>query len=238
MPGVTPFTSGTSFINRFVLINTCYNRQSRYNTRNHKEETAMTETPTPEQPTTTGRKTGKNTTIIIVVIVLLLLVAGGFAMQKLTQKTSEMVGQKVGEKVAESMIESAVGGKADVDVSSDGMTVKTDEGSFSTGTSLPPDWPKDVPVYPGSTVTYSGTNNPQTGETGYSTVLTTNDDSQKVGAYYTKELPAQGWLVTGTQNIADTTVISATKDDRTLSMAAATEEGKTTITLGVSSKNQ
>ena len=154
------------------------------------------------------------------------------------QKVSQTASQKMGEQAVENMIESATGGQAEVDIDSDSMTVKTDEGSFSTGTSLPADFPKDAPVYPGSTVTYSGTSNDQEGTTQFAVVLSTNDSNQQVAGYYSTELLAQGWSITSTQNVAGTTAISATKDDRTFSVAAVTEDGITSITLAVDTDSQ
>ena len=187
---------------------------------------------TPNQSPAPEHKPGKNNRIVIiaVVAVVLVLVIGGFA--------ARMFSQKLGENMAENMIESATGGKADVDINSDSVTVKTDEGSFSTAASLPDGFPSDVPVYPGSAITYSGTNNQQTGDTEYVVVLSTTDSYQKVGDYYTAQLASQGCDITSTQSIAGTTVISASKDTRTLSMSTATADDGTTITLGVTPQNQ
>ncbi|MBI4066674.1 hypothetical protein HY411_03075 [Candidatus Gottesmanbacteria bacterium] len=193
---------------------------------------------TSEPASSSGQKAGGNKILIIVAVVLLILVVGGFAAQKLMQKASTMVGQKVGEKVVEGMLESATGGKANVDVTNAAVTVKTKEGAFSTSTKIPADWPADAPVYPGSTVTYSGSSNPQTGESGYAAVLTTSDSAQKVRDYYSKELISQGWKTEATYNANESSVISATKDTRTFTVATAEAGGTTTITLGVSQKSQ
>ncbi len=201
-----------------------------------KEEHAMAESTEPAP--TPSSNTGSNKLVILVVVVILLLAVAGFAVKKLMQKASTMVGQKVGEKVVEGMLESATGGKADVNVDKGNVTVKTKEGSFSTGTSLSADWPKDAPVYPGATVTYSGSSNPQTGESGYAAVLTTSDSAQKVRDYYSKELMSQGWKTEATYNANESSVISATKDTRTFTVATAEAGGTTTITLGVSQKSQ
>lgn len=194
---------------------------------------------TTESTSTTGKKSGGNNFVVILVVVVLLLALVGFAVQKVMQKASVMVGQKVGEKVAEGIIEKATGGKANVDVDSGNVSVKTKEGSFSTGTSLPSDWSKDVPVYPEATVTYSGSSNAKSGEAGTGAVLTTSDTAQKVRDYYAKELVVQGWSVDATYNANESTVISAaTKDTRTLAVTTDQSDGMTTITLGVNQKSQ
>lgn len=191
-----------------------------------------------ESTSTTGKKSGGNNLVVILIVVVLLLAVVGFAAQKVMQKASVMLGQKVGEKVAVGIIEKATGGKANVDVNSGNVSVKTKDGSFSTGTSLPADWPKDAPAYPGATVSYSGSNNPQSGESGFGAVLTTNDSAQKVRDYYTKELTSLGWKTEATYNAQETSVVSATKENRVFTVATAESEGLTTITLGVSQKSQ
>lgn len=193
---------------------------------------------TTESTPTTGNKSGGNKLVVILIVVIVLLAVLGFAAQKLMQKASVMVGQKVGEKVAEGIIEKATGGKANIDVDSGNVTVKTNDGSFSTGTSIPADWPKDAPVYPGATVSYSGSSNPQTGETGFGAVLATKDNAQKVKDYYAKELASQGWTVETTYNANESSVLSATKDTRTFVVTTSQSDEMTTITLAVSQKSQ
>lgn len=193
---------------------------------------------TTESTPATGSKSGGNKLVVILIIVILVLAGIGFVAQKVMQKASVMVGQKVGEKVAEGIIEKATGGKADVDVNSGNVSVKTKEGSFSTSSSLPADWPKDVPVYPGATVSYSGSNTSKSGDSGIGAVLTTKDSAQKVRDYYAKELVVQGWTVEATYNADETSVLSATKDTRTFAATTAQSDDMTTITLGVSQKSQ
>ncbi len=180
----------------------------------------------------------KNKLLIVIIIVVLLLAVAGFAGQKLMQKASIMVGQKVGEKVAEGIIEKATGGKADVNLNKDSVSVKTKDGSFSTNTTLPTDWPKDVSIYPGSTLKYSGTSNLEKRGSEFGAVFTTKDSGQLVYEYYKKELPQQGWTESSSQQTEGVMVITATKNDRTFSMATSVFEGLTQINLGVSQQNQ
>ena len=178
-------------------------------------------------------KPANNKTIIIVVVVIVVLAIGGFIVRTLSQKVAGLVGEKAAEKI----IENATGGKADIDINSDTVTVKTDEGTFSTGTNLPANWPKDAPVYPGSKITYSGSTNPQEGSSGFSVMSTTNDSVQKVTDYYTKELVSQGWKIESTSYISGTSILGATKDKRSLSMSASVSDGTTSVTLVVSTNN-
>ncbi len=184
------------------------------------------ETPAP-------KKSGNKTLLIVVVILVVLLAVGGLVAKKLSEQASKMVGTKLAEK----MIETAAGGKADVDIKDDGLTVRTNEGSFSVGTELPADFPKDIPLYPGAKVTYSGTNSSDNGG-GVGATFSTADDYTQVAAFYTRELPANGWTVDSTQNIAGTTVMSAKKDTRTLAVTATTSDGQTAISLGMNTESQ
>jgi len=175
-------------------------------------------------------KKGNNKLLMIVIVVVLFLAVVGFLMKSAANKASS--------KVAEEAINNATGGKADVDINGANVSVKTKEGSFSTGNKLPDDWPKDAPVYTGATVTYSGSSNPQTGESGFGAVLTTTDGSTKVVEFYKKELVSQGWTIASTQIANDTTVLGSTKDTRSLAVSIVEASGTTTITLGISEKKE
>lgn len=176
----------------------------------------------------------KNKLFIVVIVVVLFLAIAGFAIKSVMQKASKVVG----EKVVEGMIENATGGKADLDLNKDGVSVKTEDGSYSTSTTLPTDWPKDVSVYPGATLKYSGTNNLENRGSEFGAVFTTKDSGQLVYDYYKKELPQQGWTESNSQQTEGVMVITAAKGDRTFSMATSIFEGSTLITLSVSQKRQ
>jgi hypothetical protein len=82
----------------------------------------------------------KKTWYIIGAVVIVLFIASC---------VSKTMGGFMGTKMMEKAIEDASGGKADVDLNSDGtMNVKTSEGSITTGKSVPAGWPEDVAIYP------------------------------------------------------------------------------------------
>ena len=122
-----------------------------------------------------------------------------------------------------------------IDVNSDGsMDVETEEGSARIGTqSMPADWPEDVPSYPGATVSYSASMNPQTGKPGMAVVLASTDAIAKVAAYYKTELASRGWTVDTAMEATGTSIFSAKKDDRTISLLIAEADGQTTITMAI-----
>ena len=113
------------------------------------------------------------------------------------------------------------------------MQMNTSEGSFSTGKTIPKDWPKDAPVYAGAEVEYSAAVNTAEGKPGYALILLTSDATAKVSAYYKAELAKQGWKIEGAMEGNGTTVIGATKGDRVISVSVASSEGQTGITIGV-----
>lgn len=130
---------------------------------------------------------------------------------------------------------SGCGGSTDVDVNMDGtMDVETEEGTAKIGAqSLPEDWPEDAPAYPGSTISYSASMNPQTGEPGMAVVLSTGDTVSAAATYYKTELASRGWSVDTAMEAGGTSIFSATKEGSVLSLLIAGAEGQTTITIAI-----
>jgi hypothetical protein len=100
--------------------------------------------------------------------------------------------------------------------------------SAATGT-LSADFPKDVPIYTGATITGSasvaGT---------HSAALTTDDASDKVATFYKDELKRNGWTVPDAMTAAGNTVLHATKDKQQCAVTIAKgQDGKTTIALSI-----
>lgn len=122
---------------------------------------------------------------------------------------------------------SGCGNNADVDVKMDGTA---NMGSQS----LPDGWPDDAPAYPGSTVSYSTSmNHPQTGKPGMAVVLSTRDTVSSASTYYKTELASRGWLVETAIEAGGTSIFSATKEGRLLSVIIVVAEGQTTITMAI-----
>jgi hypothetical protein len=130
---------------------------------------------------------------------------------------------------------SGCGNSSDVDVQSDGtMDIEVEGGTAKVGTqSMPSNWPEDVPAYPGATVSYSTSVNPQTGTPGMAVMLLTPDTLEAAATYYKTELAAQGWTVESSLEAAGTSLFSATKDQRTASVMINASEGQTAITVAI-----
>jgi hypothetical protein len=139
-----------------------------------------------------------------------------------------------GRKMVETMMEKSSGDKADVNVNADGtVNVKTEDGEFTTGNTMPKDWPNDAPAYPGATVEYSASGTPTDGKAGSAIIMMSDDNVATITAYYETTLKTNGWTVSDTMESGTTTILSATKDTRTLSLMISEADGKTAVTLAV-----
>lgn len=95
---------------------------------------------------------------------------------------------------------------------------------WSTG-SVPDDFPKDVPLYPGAT---PGDSLAIPG--GAAVAIFNSDDSvETVLAFYEKQLPEQGWSI---QNAREG-MVSANKGKRTVTVAVEAREAGSEIAVGV-----
>ncbi|MEK7156552.1 MAG: hypothetical protein AAB790_01970 [Patescibacteria group bacterium] len=135
---------------------------------------------------------------------------------------------------AGSLIGAASG--VDVDQGADGSaTYSNAEGSVTVGTgaSMPANWPSDAPAnYSGATIAYSGTSNPQTGQSGSAVSYTVRASAQSVADYYKQQLASAGWTIESTANMAGATVLAARKDSRTIG-AYITDAGDGTVSVVV-----
>lgn len=162
--------------------------------------------------------------IIVAAVVLVLIVVAAL------QAMSGFVGRKV----VENVMERAADGRADVDMNDDGtMTITTKDGEFQTGNSVPEEWPSDIAVYAGASITYSAKTNPLENKAGMALVLLTDDTAADVKTFYETTLKANGWRITNTMQGGGTVIMTAEKDDRKLSLAIAESDGQTGITIGV-----
>ena len=139
------------------------------------------------------------------------------------------------EKMMQKALDENSGG--DVNVDADGsMQINTSEGSFTMGKSeVPKDWPSDAPIYAGASVQYSASVNAD-GSPGSAVILVTTDDVATVVAYYKAELTKQGWTMEGAMEGGGTSIIGASKDDRSMSLSITTQNNQTVITIGVGKK--
>jgi len=126
------------------------------------------------------------------------------------------------------------GPKVDVSNNGETVTVKGKEGESVTfgAKEIPSDFPKDVPIYPGSKPTGSyvaaGKDN------GLVVGLETTDEFNKVTAYYSEELTKNGWLINGqTQGSAPTGVFAIKKGEVSGVVTIQKQEEKKIVEIAI-----
>jgi len=166
----------------------------------------------------------KKKLIIIGAVVVVLVVAGAAS-------------RFLGKSAAERAIEQATGGNAEVNSEDGTVTVKTDQGTYSTGDKLPSDFPADVPLYPGAKVQGSVAAAGQTGG-GHYVGLVTSDSLDAVAAWYKSHVVSEGWTVASDATINGTVILGATKDNRNLAVTITSSNGQVSVGLAVTAQQQ
>lgn len=162
------------------------------------------------------------------------IIVGGVVLILVIVSALQAMSGMVSRKVVENAMERASNGTADVDMNADGtMKITTKDGEFQTGNSIPEEWPKDIAVYAGASITYSAMTNPLDNKAGMALVLLTDDTAAEVKTFYETTLKANGWTITNTMQGGGTVIMTAEKDDRKLSLAIAESQDHTGITIGV-----
>jgi len=131
---------------------------------------------------------------------------------------------KVEEKAAEKAAEKATGGQVDIDsktgqvkMKQKGADGKETEVQLGQNTTVPADFPKNVPVYPGAKLMASVSISQ--GENGHMLTLSTKDPVSAVLDYYKKNLA--GFKVEGELGGTDTTILTMSSDTQTVSVTAS-----------------
>lgn len=150
---------------------------------------------------------------------------------------------KVDMKISEGQMTITDGeGKKTVSYSGNGdnFTMKTDKGTFTStsgeNAKVPEGFPKDVPIYAGAKVLASSSMPEQNT---YMVQLESKDTLENVGAYYKKEMAAQGWKEESSMSQAGDSplqMLSCSKGDLAAMIMATSEDGKTMISLTVNKK--
>ena len=188
-------------------------------------------------------------TIAIALAIVVALPLGCGCRQKVADKAIEKVietqakkdGKDVDVKMNSadgSMTITSKDGKEKVDMKSDdkSFSIQTKDGMMVTGDAakLPENFPKDVPVYPGAKPTLVST---MAGNETFNVSFDTADTIDQVGAYYRKELTANGWQEQQTMNQGGDQpmqMLHYTKAQRTVMVTVTREGDKTVLSLMVS----
>jgi len=145
--------------------------------------------------------------------------------------------ERAREKAEEKAIEQQTGGQVTLNHDKGTMTIVTDGGEMQlgVGSSIPADFPKSVPVYPGAKVELAAKSTGANGKPAWSVQLETGDAKDKVLAFYRSGLT--GFTKATDMDMGDSamSVWQSPQYDVTLLIGAGADQ-KTSITLNAASK--
>jgi len=139
--------------------------------------------------------------------------------------------KKASEKASEKMIEKSIGDDAEVDINDEMITVKTDEGTFTTDANAkdwPQEIPKDVPEFTNGKVTAVTT---QLMDDSHNWVIVFGDVPENAIEDYETTLKGEGFTILLTTLAGTGGYMTAEKDNYNVVVMAA--EGDATVTVGV-----
>ena len=139
------------------------------------------------------------------------------------------------DQIVEQVTQDAVNDTTKVDVQDGTTRMTTSEGTVTVGTQeLPAEWPKDVPMYPGSTIQVAGTLIGQ----GNGALFLTSDAEADVMKFYQEALAKEGWKIDTTTDMSTIGILSASKEKRTATIQISASIGQTAIMIGLEEKPQ
>lgn len=172
----------------------------------------------------TGKKK-TNPLVFVGIGCLVLLVLIGIG----TTVAVKFFAQKIGSGLLEGAIEKQTGVKTNLDGVEEGKMTFTDnktgaQVNIGSGT-VPENFPKDFPLYPGAKVTSSLSGGQSQEGSGFWLTLTTPDTVDKVSAFYKSAFAEGNWDVTATYEANDTTTQAVKKGDLNGTVSFMKEEG-------------
>jgi hypothetical protein len=110
------------------------------------------------------------------------------------------------------------------------VTIEGKEGKVQVsgegGLALPDGFPKDVPIYPGSTIAVSAAV-----KDGMHVALKTADPSTKVAAFYKEKMKTEGWAIEAATNTEESSMLVGKKDKRTLAVMTGRDSDGASVNL-------
>jgi hypothetical protein len=166
-----------------------------------------------------GIKKNKKYILIAVGIIVLLIIVFS---------VNSFVGRKIGENRAERILENQLGGDVDIDSKNGSVSVKTENGGFTSGelTKWPTDMPSDVPVFTFGKLIMSGYNLP--GGKGWQVVA--SNVAPKDFKDYHATLLASGWKDVSTVNTS-INIAQMSKDSHDLMIMYTPTESNFILTV-------
>jgi hypothetical protein len=154
------------------------------------------------------------------------------------ESITERITEKAVEVAVESAIEKNSGGEVDIEAGK-GVSFKSKDGKGgdfvfnSQNGKVPETWPKDIPPYPGASVTAS-----MGSAASGMLMLETTDSAEKVLAFYKSKMGSM--KETANMNAGGTSILTFEdeKSGRQLAVGATAQQGKTLINLQMSEKGK
>ncbi len=153
-----------------------------------------------------------------------------------TNPLQKAVSEQTTDLATERILEKATGEKVDVNSADNSLTITSEEGTMSFGSSeLPKNFPTDVPLYAQKTLTFSHVGSGEDADSASAT-FETDDSVDKVSDWYKAQIESNGWTIDATDTWgsgAEKYVnYTATKGERTMSVGVSFTE-KTLVTVTV-----
>jgi hypothetical protein len=145
--------------------------------------------------------------------------------------------KRLTERLQEKAIENGTGGQVHVDDDKGTITVITDAGAMTLGSSatVPQDFPGAVAIYPHAKPTFATRSLDPKGKKTWSLLLETTDSKDKVAAFYKSSM--SGFVQASSMDMGQSTAAVYQSAQYEVSMMIASEtNSKTAITLSVASK--
>jgi len=143
-------------------------------------------------------------------------------------------GQSAEEKAVEEMFKKSTGGDTDVDIAKNQITIKgeMEEGQFTMmggeDVKLPKEFPDDILIYPAAKV-ISSIQMPE----GFSVVMTSSDDKDKVTTTFKQEMAAKDWTASQTMNMGPNSILLFVKNERKANVSIGSMGSETQISISV-----
>lgn len=135
---------------------------------------------------------------------------------------------KGGMNLSSGIVSGMTGGKVKIDKSGERVSF----GNFSVGSSLPADFPKDIPLYPnaeiGGHISGSGE-----GGSGSTVTFTSSDDAKEIYEFFVNKLKANGWK-TETVSFGEMKMVNISKENRSGVVTINPGDAKTDIIIATS----
>lgn len=131
--------------------------------------------------------------------------------------------QMIAEKITEKAVEDATGGKVDLNFQNDGYTLETEQGTITAEQKLPANFPKYIPIYPGSRVATATTVN----ESAMYVSFETPDSVKTLYEWYKNAM--KDWTLTSEANFGPTAGLFMEKGAEKVNISITADEGKTSF---------